>query len=115
LGNEAERIWEKYESKSREELFSNIPNPPISLSRPLADYAGLYKHPGFGTMAVEVREKKLQIDCTDGTWRFTFFLEHVSWESFSVKKTDLYSEETDTSMAQFEIEVDGTVRSFGWI
>lgn len=30
-----------------------------------------------------------------------------------MKKTELYSQETHTGVAQFEIDVDGTVRSFG--
>lgn len=64
-------------------------------------------------MVIEVREDKLQIDCTERTWRFTFFLEYVSGEPFFVKKTGLYSKETDTGTARFRIGVDSTVRSFG--
>lgn len=110
---EAQRIEDEYEPETREELFPNVPDPPIPLSRPLKEYAGTYEHAGYGTMVVEVRGKKLFIDCTDRTWRFMFTLEHVSGDFFFVERKELYSEESDTGIAQFKVDVDGTVRSFG--
>ncbi|KUJ22570.1 penicillin-binding protein [Mollisia scopiformis] len=110
---DAQRIWDKYEPKTREQLFPKIPDPPIPLSRPLSEYAGVYNHPGFGDMVVELKDGKLQVDATDRTWRFMHYLDHVSGDFFFVDRVEVPSKETGTGKAQFRINADGRVIAFG--
>jgi hypothetical protein len=110
---EAQDVWEKYMPKPREELFPNVPQPPIPLSRPLSAYVGEYEHAGFGKTVVNMKNSKLEVDFRDRTWRFMLYLEHISGEFFFVEKTEDPTREVGTCRAQFQIDADGIVRSFG--
>jgi hypothetical protein len=110
---EAQEVWDKYEPKPREELFPNLPQPPIPLSRCLSAYVGEYEHPGFGKTVVNLKDNQLEVDFMDRTWRFMLYLEHVSGEFFFVEKIGYPTKEVETCRAQFRIDADGIVRSFG--
>ncbi len=96
-----------------EELYSNLPEVRIPLALPLEAYAGSYTHPGFGNLAVEYKEGKLEVDATDRTWRFKLSLEHVSGEFFIAEKFDVDIHSRDRIKAQFRLGADGAPRSLG--
>jgi len=110
---EGEDLMEKCKPLSKEDLFPALPNPPIPLSRPLKSYVGEYQHPGYGLLVVEMKDSKLHVDCRDRTWMFVLVLEHVSGEFFFVTKTALPSKDKGTTIAEFRLDVDGSVRWFG--
>ncbi|KAE8447453.1 hypothetical protein EG329_010726 [Mollisiaceae sp. DMI_Dod_QoI] len=110
----AQELLDKHEPKTREELFPNLPQPPIPLSRPLSSYVGEYEHSGYGKMIVELQDNKLQVNCLDRTWRFMMRLEHISGEFFFVEVTQEPTMDVETCKVQFRIDADGTVRWFGW-
>lgn len=96
-----------------EELYTNLPDVRIPLALPLDKYAGEYTHAGYGTMVVECKDGKLQVDATDRTWRFKMSLEHVSGEFFVAERFDVDNHYKDRMRAQFRLGADGKPRSLG--
>jgi hypothetical protein len=109
--------WKQYEKepecKTKEELYPKLPETPIPLTLPLYSYAGSYKDEGYGTLVVEYKDGKLQVDCTDRTWQFTLSLEHVSGEYLIAEMTDVADLTKRTMRAQFRLDAEGVVREFG--
>ena len=99
--------------ETMEELYANLPEVRIPLALPVEAYAGSYTHPGYGSLAVEYKEGKLEVDATDRTWRFKMSLEHVSGEFFVAEKFDVDIYSKDRIKAQFRLGADGTPRSLG--
>ncbi len=94
-------MWDKYEPKPREQLFPNLPQPPIPLSWSLSAYAGEYEHPGFGKTVVNLKDNKFKVDFMDQTWRYMLYLEHVPGEFFFIKRTKYPTKQVETCRAQF--------------
>jgi CubicO group peptidase (beta-lactamase class C family) len=104
---------EKEHLETPEELYPNLPKVSMPLALPLDNYAGGYTHAGYGTLAVEYKDGKLQIDATDRTWRFMLSLEHVSGEFFVGETFDVDTHNRDRMRAQFRLGADGRARSLG--
>jgi Beta-lactamase/Domain of unknown function (DUF3471) len=96
-----------------EELYPNLPDARIPLTVHLVAHAGDYTHPGYGTLTVEYKDSKLEVDATDRTWRFKMSLEHVSGEFFVAEKFDVDNHYKERIRAQFRLGADGTPRSLG--
>jgi hypothetical protein len=109
----AKKELEKEHLEMVEELFPNLPQVPIPLALPLEAYAGEYEHAGYGTLNVEYKDGKLQVDATDRTWRFMLSPEHVSGEFFVAERFDVDTHNRDTMRAHFRLGVDGRARSLG--
>ncbi len=113
--------WEKHwkeedvesESKTKEEIYPDLPTTPIPLTLPPSLYAGLYMHEGYGNVVVKYEKRMLRVDATDRTWRFKLSLEHVSGEFFVAELLDVDTLTKDNIKAQFRLDAKGTVSEFG--
>lgn len=54
------------------------PGNPQPHTRPLGDYVGRYRHPGYHELRVEIKDKNLFIDATDRSFGFSLSFEHLS-------------------------------------
>ncbi|PYH96665.1 beta-lactamase family protein [Aspergillus ellipticus CBS 707.79] len=67
---------EPSEAELREKLCPQLPDPaPPQL--PLAAYTGVYEHPGYHRLTVEIRDGALFVDATDRSFGFTLTLDYV--------------------------------------
>lgn len=114
--------WDEHFQKQREEnqpdakedLYPELPDPPLPTTLGLSAYAGEYFHPGWGTHGVEVKDGKLQIDCRDRTWKYVLTLTHASGEFFVAELDFTFdTREKFNLRAEFKIGADGTVASMG--
>lgn len=109
--------WEKDEEEGKpktvEELYPEVPDPPLPLSLPVERYAGAYHHPGFETWVVEVKDGNLEIDGTDRTWRSKWTFTHVSGEFFTLERRDVDTRWKGLLRAAFKIGDDGSVAEVG--
>ena len=95
------------------EIYPEIPEPPVPLALPLSAYVGEYLDDGYGLLAVESKEGKLEVDATDRSWRFKLFLTHVSGQLFAGEKYDIDSRDKDMLKVEFRLNADGTVGQVG--
>jgi CubicO group peptidase (beta-lactamase class C family) len=96
-----------------EEMYPQLAGDRLPLTLSLESYAGEYTHAGYGTLMIEHKDGKLEVDATDRTWRFKLSLEHVSGEFFVAEKFDVDTHYKDRIRAQFRLGVGGTPRSLG--
>lgn len=72
---------------------------------PLEAYQGVYSHPGYHIMVVQIKDSKLFIDATDRSIGFTLTFEHVSDQTkFIAHLSDLIEGGDDPVEAQFILE-----------
>jgi CubicO group peptidase (beta-lactamase class C family) len=72
-------------------------------SHPLKDYAGNYEHPGYGIMAIELKEQKLE-----ATFHTTVFtIEHYHYDIFAARSEYL----DETKLISFGIDLQGNIAS----
>ena len=148
---DAERYdWEQSERDGLSEEMDNLeqarsiaypdcPDPPLPLSLPLAEHAGLYVHPAYPDINITIGTHKADEKHGDGTVEREYlqstsffqlndeliytYMEHVTGEFFLVRvrmytdKVPLsgkYSPWLDSAMkAEFKIGEDGTVLELG--
>ncbi len=125
LDNKLEGMVQDY-LDVRKTLYPNVPEKPLPLTLPLAEYAGSYHNPGYRTIEFKVVKPREGVPVADGTTEVlhadirrlldvTLDLEHISGEYF-VAWTD-----TETSnvliksglRAEFVIGHDGKVSKCG--
>lgn len=103
--------------KGEGEGSKRTPRPAtrLPLSLPLQQYAGVYVHPAYGSMALEVRDGQLTADFPDRVLKTRLDLEHISGEFFEGK---LYTpggggEGTSFFEVEFYIGSTGIVQRVG--
>lgn len=100
---------------SRERLYPSLPTSLIPLSRPLEEYAGFFRHPGYGAMVLIAQGKELMADRLEQEIAMTVRLEHISgsfWLAYLyVKNRD--PRDVEVVRAEFYISEDGTVSKLG--
>lgn len=93
LQKEAENIKRNKDAKKNnqqeEDLLRKKGTHP---SHPLEDYVGLYEHPGYGRLTVDLMDDKLQVNYND----LIFILDHWHYDVFSI------SEEMQDTIVSFE-------------
>ena len=96
-------------------LYPSIPDHPLPLSLPLAEYAGLYRNPGYGEVAFRVNGSKLTADFSDRVIPNMVDLHHVSGEFFLGRMYSRNSEAHSTAFyrAEFYIDAGGNVKRVG--
>jgi hypothetical protein len=104
---------EDEQCKTIKEPCSKTLMPVLPLALPLSSYAGAYEHDGYGTLVVECKDDKLEIDATDRSWRSKLTLTHVSGNCFAAEQFDIEIRKKDMLKAEFRLDVEGFVGQFG--
>jgi hypothetical protein len=101
---------------AKNQYYSDIPNPPIPHTLPLANYTGTYYNPGYRNVTIFEKDGALHIDRQDVTLKVKLDLEHVSGDYFmayidSTLAPGLVFQEA--APAGFVVGSDGVSKSFG--
>ncbi|PLB48255.1 putative D-aminopeptidase [Aspergillus steynii IBT 23096] len=85
-----------------------IPQPQAML---LSNYIGIYRHPGYHKLTVEVKDEKLFINATDRSFGFTLLFEHLSeGAKYTAHLSDFLEGGDDPVEAEFVIDEGRVVR-----
>ncbi|KAI0169924.1 beta-lactamase family protein [Hypoxylon sp. FL1284] len=98
-------------AKSKAQAEEKPPPPPQEI--PLESYVGRYWHPGYHTMAVEIRDGRLFVDCADRSVPFSLTFEHVGDQTrYTAYIRDAYDsfDEPDGLRAEFVLDGGRAVR-----
>jgi hypothetical protein len=109
----AEEEDEEDKSKTKEDLYPNLPDPIIPPTLTFEKYAGKYKNNGYGILPVNFEDGKLKADGSDRTWRFILELEHASGEFFVANGLNIETLQDYKLKAQFRIAENGEAGEFG--
>jgi hypothetical protein len=83
----------------------------VPQERPLDVYIGKYSHPGYHTLKVEIKDKKLFIDATDRSMGFSLVFEHVGEQTrYIAHLEDFWEGGDDPVEAQFIFTNDKVTR-----
>ena len=105
---------DEYQPDTKEDMYPELPDPPLPTTLELSAYAGRYFHPGWGIHVVEVKDGMLQIDCRDRTWKYILTLTHASSEFFVAELAFTFdTRERFNLRAEFKIGADCAVTSMG--
>ncbi|KAK4694396.1 hypothetical protein P7C71_g3185, partial [Lecanoromycetidae sp. Uapishka_2] len=115
---------------AREFAYPDAPDPPVPLTLPLEDYAGIYSHPAYPTVNLSITEgshdSQIAGDLYTLSYHTYIFLQHVSGEFFllyartSAKKgwdpaKDSRPAQDAVTKAEFRLGENGKVRELGVI
>jgi hypothetical protein len=82
------------------------PRPDTSPSLPLTDYRGIYEHPAFGRVEIEMNDDKLTAKFPSG---LTSELEHFHFDVFKGNTSDFY---LSAITLRFHLSISGSIESF---
>ncbi len=86
---------------------------PPPQETPLTVYTGQYHHPGYHTLAVQLKDDNLFIDATDRSMGFTLTFEHISDQTrYTAHLSDFEEGGDDPFPAEFVFE-EGKVVKMG--
>lgn len=117
-------------NNSKERLYPDIPQNPISLSLPLEEYTGFYSHAGYGVMNLTVIDSEpkstsnsqkeiFRAALVNGTIPVVLDFEHVSGEYFlaslGLVKADGYRDVEVVTKAEYRLSEAGKVEELGII
>ncbi|KAI0019988.1 beta-lactamase/transpeptidase-like protein [Xylariomycetidae sp. FL0641] len=109
LSAKSERSYSWRNSKTRSTISISKTAPPQET--PLELYTGVYSHPGYHYMEVEIKDNKLYIDATDRSMGFTVTFEHVSDQrKYTAHLSDYLDGGDDPVDAEFVFEDDRVVK-----
>ncbi|KAK6544660.1 hypothetical protein TWF694_001348 [Orbilia ellipsospora] len=84
---------------------------PQRQERPLTQYAGKFRHPGYRDLTVQIKEDRLFVDASDRSLGFTLIFEHVQDQSkYSARLIDCLDGGEDLIDAEFVFEGDVAMR-----
>jgi len=114
---EIEKYKENFRN-ARKRLFPSLPSPVIPPTAPLAEYEGIYWHPGYHylTFYLDKSTSTLRADRADITWPEYISFEHVSSDYFVAiaKHTyELGAFAPSTYATEFRIGADGKPCALG--
>ena len=105
----------EHNSTAQQRLYPSVASPPRPLSLPLADYAGVYRHPAYPDFVISVTSNNdLRVDVT-GAFPIRVYLKHVTAEFFLAEIFFFrHSQVADAVVkAEFHYDAQGKVTSFG--
>jgi hypothetical protein len=98
----SERLREDWEKERAEPADEPTIVPGTGPSRPIADFAGTYRHPGYGTLTVEADGPQLRFRLGE----LTFTGRHRHYDTWTLE----YQPLEETTSVTFRTGADGAVR-----
>lgn len=96
--------------------YPSVPSPPLAPSLPISQYSGIYYHPAFRNVTVELRDDALFINRTDAVWKYYMTFKHISGDYFlgymdsAVAPRSIFK---SALPAEFKVGSDGTTKLLG--
>lgn len=106
---------QRYQNASKI-FYPSLPDPPLSASIPLKNYAGIYYNPGYHNITVSLKDEQLFVNRSDHAWKIGIDLEHVSGDHFLAHVDSLAAPGLifkEAAPAEFKVGADGVASSFG--
>lgn len=100
---------------ARQEVFPDLPDPPIPHSLPLDNYAGTYRHPANSWITLVFANGQLTADVSQGTLPSQLSFSHASGEFFVAESTVLNLVSLRPFAVEFHIDSTGTATKIGML